>query len=205
MKKTLELLLTTLIMPGIVLAAPIPESNNPKSEPTTIVQKQSKQDQIINYARSKIGTPYIWEGRLTNKFPGLDCLGLPYRAFSTAHNEKWYNTSKYTFTAFDNIESGALGDLVDLPSPNIDSTTTDALKKGDAVYFLVDFNMAVPGMEEENIPIDTIAGKPQWSYHLTIYSGNGNIIHASPWAGEVVEEPLSNFKDEFQILATRRK
>jgi len=39
--------------------------------------------------------------------------------------------------------------------------------------------------------VATEGDKSFWVYHMGIYSEDGKLIHASPWAAKVVEEKLS--------------
>ncbi len=62
---------------------PNPDSKpkpQPKPEPKPKPQppSQSKVDQVISYARSKIGSPYVWGG---NGPWGYDCSGITYMAY----------------------------------------------------------------------------------------------------------------------------
>ena len=51
--------------------------------------------EFVENAKKYIGTPYNWGGRLTEKYPGLDCLGLLFLAHSETFGSEWYNFSTY--------------------------------------------------------------------------------------------------------------
>ncbi|MBU1854396.1 MAG: C40 family peptidase, partial [Nanoarchaeota archaeon] len=154
---------------------------------------------------STLDTEYRWGGRNTQKNPGLDCMGLCFLAYAKSFNEQWCDMNKYSVIPSNLIEKGTLGDKLDLESYNITKENISKLKKGDVLYFLVNINFCSNSKDtQKNKPIAKINNENFWSYHMLLYSGEGNVVHASPWDGKVVEEPLENFKNMFYFIATRR-
>lgn len=58
-----------------------PSGTKPAPAPTTPKSEQAKRDQIIKYAKSKIGSKYVWGASGPNTF---DCSGLVQAAYKSA-------------------------------------------------------------------------------------------------------------------------
>jgi cell wall-associated NlpC family hydrolase len=113
----------------------------------------AKGEEIVERARSQIGTPYI------HSPPGPceahrseDCSCLTRTVFG-----KWLDL------ADDPVQQWSYGEEV----------AKSDLRPGDLVFF------------KEAGPSNPIT-------HVAIYSGRGNIIHASSYWGEVVERPMNS-------------
>ena len=118
------------------------------------VEGAAKADQIVERARSQIGTPYVHS-------PPGPC---------EAHRSE--DCSCFTSLVF-----GELG--IKLPDDPVEQwgygqeVAKPELRPGDLVFFKE-------------------AGASNPITHVAIYSGRGNIIHASSYWGEVVERPMSS-------------
>jgi hypothetical protein len=155
----------------------------------------AKSARIIDYARSQIDVPYRWNGRNTTVHPDLDCMGLPFRAFARAYDEKW---TQYSVIPSRLIQSGKLGRPIDSKAHRYSEELLEVLQPGDVIYFLVDYK----AIQDEPIVAD--GASSWWVYHMGLISTKGKVIHASPWDMKVLEEDLSRFADSFRFYITRR-
>jgi cell wall-associated NlpC family hydrolase len=153
-------------------------------------------NQVINYARNLLGIKFQWNGRNTSRNPNLDCMGLCFRTYADTYNEKWTKYSVYPSIL---VNNKILGTSVFSNPLEINNESIKKLEVGDIVYFITD--VKIPDK-----PLGQYNGKKLWSNHMGLYSGNGKVIHASHWDGEVVEEDIKNIntKGEFYIIATRK-
>ncbi len=152
---------------------PVGEAIPTAAEPT-VPQK------AVAAARSRLGIPYRWDGRQTNKLPGLDCLGLLFRSYGDVTGTSWW---RYPVNPTPLVGSGLLG----APVPGLDAVLRadlDAtqLQPGDVVYFLL-ANTPIP-----DDPLWTHDGSPYWPWHTGMYVGDGRVVQAQP--GGVVTEGL---------------
>ena len=125
---------------------------------------------IVSTARKFLGTNYNWEGRLTKRFPGLDCLGLLFKTMEKNYGVPWktWNTNPAALIS----QIGKKNKSMFLKS-KINVYSINRLKLGDFLFFLWD---------DKNIWPAILQGqKKYWVWHAAIYSGNNNIIHASPF------------------------
>lgn len=141
----------------------------------------AKAARAIAVARGYLGTPYRWEGRDTARFPGLDCLGLLFRAWGAVDGTAW---TAYPPNPSPLVASGRLG----APVPGLDGVLRAdvdpaALRAGDVLYLLL------AGYEIPDAPLWTHDGVSYWPWHTAMYVGDGVVIEASP-LGAVREGPL---------------
>jgi cell wall-associated NlpC family hydrolase len=155
----------------------------------------AKQKRLVDYSRSKLETPYRFNGRLTTKHPDLDCMGICFRAYALVYGEKW---TSYSVIPSRLIKAGQLGSAIDGKAHSYSEDFIRLLQPGDIIYFLVDY----PAISDAAVAIE--GDKSFWVYHMGLFTEDGKVIHASPWAGKVVEEELALFKDQFHFLITRR-
>lgn len=137
----------------------------------------------IAHARSYLGMAYVWAGRDTKEQPGLDCLGLLYRAWGPVTGTPW---RKYPVNPSKIVASGLLG----APVPGLAGALRAEIDRGllhpgDVLYLL---------LGEYEIPDDPLLvhdGVRYWPWHTGLFvgEGKGTVIHASPSAG-VAEQPL---------------
>lgn len=137
----------------------------------------------IAAARHYLGVPYVWAGRDTAKHPGLDCLGLLYRAWGPVTGTPW---TRYPVNPTQLVASGLLGG----PVPGLDGVLRAALdpgllRPGDVLYLLV------AEYEIPDAPLWIHDGLRYWPWHTGLYVGEGTrtVIHAGPSSG-VAEQPL---------------
>lgn len=127
----------------------------------------------IGAAREWLGTPYRWDGRGTEALPGLDCLGLMFRAYGDTTGTSW---RKYPVDPSKLVASGLLGQPVEgLDGVLRKDLDPAALAPGDVVYFL----MANRRIEDE--PLWHHGGFPYWPWHTGLYAGDGKVLQADPW------------------------
>jgi len=143
-----------------------------------------KTKEFVENAKKYLGTQYHWGGRLTKKYPGLDCLGLLFVAHSETFGSKWYDFSVYPSKI---VEKNQLGKPVKgldgILSKDLDFSK---LKEGDIIYLLSESII-------RDKPLANIQGKDYWPWHTGMYSNKEEnlFLEASPLLKEVVE---SNFK-----------
>lgn len=135
-------------------------------------------DRIVALARERLGEPYRWEGRGTDRFPGYDCLGILFRSFGAVDGRSWRT---YEVNPSELVANGKLGAPVDgLDGILRDELDPVTLAKGDVLYFL---------LRDYRIPDDPllVRGEAQyWPWHTGLYVGDGRVLHARP--GESVME-----------------
>lgn len=176
-----------LILPAILtaflLAYPMQkvdsQSNKPQLEQKT--NKKSIQNKFVENARSYLGMKFKTNGRDTKKCPGMDCMGLPFLAYSKTTGKSWYNLSVMPSTL---IKKKQLGK----PVRGLDGILTDSLdysklKRGDVIYFLI------PCEVTNDRPLAKINGENYWTWHMGIYEGDSMVIHAEP-NNKVIEQKL---------------
>lgn len=155
-----------------------------------------KGPKLVQYARAQLGTAYRYNGRGTQSLPDLDCMGLCFRAYENVYAERW---TKYSVIPSKLIKAGDLGRPIDRVAHIYSEEFAGMLQPGDIIYFLVDYK----AIQDEAVATD--GDTSWWVYHMGMHTEEGRIIHASPWAGKVVEEDLQVFSGQFRFLVTRRQ
>ena len=141
----------------------------------------SPPDDAVAAAKTWLGTPYAWGGRGTAKNPGMDCLGVLYRAYGQATGTPW---TRYPVNPSDLVAGGLLGQ----PVPGLRGTLRldvelQQLQPGDVLYFLM------ANYEIKDDPLLTIGPTKYWPWHTGMYLGDGVALHAEP-GGVVRTQPL---------------
>lgn len=141
---------------------------------------------LFNAAKKYLGVPYAWGGRSKKK---LDCMGLIFLAYSNVTGKDWKKLSVYPSRL---VKSGKLGHPVEgldgIIADNIQNLT-NRMRVGDIVYLLTPFKI----IEDDSLAAIDSTG--YWPWHMGIYAGHSNILHANPFANEetpaeVTIEPL---------------
>ena len=148
---------------------------------------------FVENAKEYMGIQYLWGGRLTEKNPGLDCLGLLFRAYSkTFPGQSWLDISVYPSEI---VEKGQLGSPVkDLSGCLKENINYDFLKEGDIVYLL--------GTNKINdAPLDTINGIKYWPWHTGIFSNKKDNLFLEAYPGGTVLE--RSFEDVLSSQNTK--
>jgi len=154
------------------------------------MEKKTAQ-KFVAAARETLGLSYVFGGRLRNGVDGIDCQGLVFYAAERICPCGWKSYSTQPTVSVARAELGRrVAGLDPVDSENLDLSL---LMPGDVI-------MEVGAMENPAEPaIGKLNGKPVWVWHVGIYSGDGNWLNANPFAGQVVEESLSNYLAEHRI------
>ncbi|MCL6500606.1 MAG: C40 family peptidase [Candidatus Pacearchaeota archaeon] len=152
---------------------------------------------LLNAAEEYLGVPYAWGGRSKKE---IDCMGLIFLAYSKITGKSWKNLSVYPSKL---VKSGKLGK----PVKGLDGVVADSIvnsinkmEVGDIIYLLT------PSRVIEDDSLVAIDSTGYWPWHMGLYAGNGNILHANPCASEntpaqVIREPLSQLLERTGTLA----
>ena len=154
-------------------------------------------DEMVDFARKYLDTQYNVPGRLTSKYPGLDCLGLLFKVLQDKYGVSWTRWSYNPTTLVPQLSSEPKTYFASDYSRDPNGIT-NGLKKGDFVFFLwprrneeADGKLREPAMARDQ------SGNQLWVWHTAMYAGDGRIIHATPFDDnyKVVEEKLPAFMD----------
>lgn len=153
-------------------------------------------EKLLENAKKHIGTEYKWDGRLTKKNPGLDCMGLVFLAYAKTTGNPWYNLS---VKPSELVKNGKLGKSVEgLDGVLRDNINYELFKKGDIVYLLIkDF----PIKDE---PLKIINNQKYRPWHMGLYEGEKErlFLNANPMSGCVQSDPIEDLPFD-AVYATR--
>ena len=187
----LGLALTTVITTGTIKSESIEfdksHSSN-KPEIIRVIGVKNINKEIVRKAKEFLGTQYIFGGRNTTQLPGIDCLGLLFKSIEKVTGESWRKWSvipSKLLKQFDQSKEKTIynEDIKDK------KFITDNFKEGDILFFLL------PYKNDKDVPVRKNNNLDLWVWHVAIYSGKGNIIHASSFDENysVLEENLFDF------------
>ncbi len=161
--------------------------NTSKNEITKVVEIKNVNKEIVKKVEEFLGTQYVFEGRDTQKFPGIDCLGLLFVSIEKVTGESWkkWNVMPSKLLKQFDVSKEKTFYNEDIKDKKF---ITDNLNEGDIIFFLLPY-------ENKDFPVRKNNNLDLWVWHVAIYSGKGNIIHASPFDENysVLEEDLYNF------------
>lgn len=208
-KKTslfLGLALATAISASHVMAEhnEFQKINTSKDEIVKVVKVKNVNKEIVKNAEEYIGRQYTFGGRDTKQLPGIDCLGILFRSIEKATGESWRKWSvipSKLLKQFDTAKEKTFynEDIKDK------KFITDNFKEGDILMFLlpykIDKDVPVRKMDLKDDDGKVVANLDLWVWHVAIYSGKGNIIHASSFDENysVLEENLFDFVKRNEI------
>lgn len=186
----LGLALTTVITTGTIKSESIEfdksHSSN-KPEIIRVIGVKNINKEIVRKAKEFLNIQYVFGGRDTEQLPGIDCLGVLFKSIEKVTGENWKKWSvmpSKLLKQFDtNKEKTVYNE--DIKDKKF---ITDNFKEGDILFFLLPYkNKDVPVRKNNDLDL--------WVWHVAIYSGNGNIIHASSFDENysVLEENLFDF------------
>lgn len=141
-------------------------------------------ERMLSAARPLIGVPYDLGGRL-QLGRGTDCQGVVFYAAERVQRCTWRS---FSVMPTKTVASRELGAPVEGAFPTTMADLDVALlRPGDVVLFLGrSENTAEPALT-------TLDGASVWVWHMGLYAGDGRVLHASPFAGTVVDESLADF------------
>ncbi len=152
-----------------LLSLPAAMATDPAAAPTA--PEQIALD-FVAAAQTWTGTPYLWEGRGTQRLPGMDCLGLLFRAHGAVTSTPWHH---YAVNPSELVASGRLGRPVPgLEGIRRDAVTSASLVTGDVLYFLL------AEYEIPDAPLWIEDGVRYWPWHTGLYVGGGSVLQAEP-------------------------
>jgi len=168
------------IISTVILTTPLAYSQ----DTTTQIEPETKRKELVENARQYMGIEYEWNGRLTKKFPGLDCLGLLFRAYDNTYGTNWWDISVYPSKIVKYEQMGT-------PVEGLDGVFTKDVdikkfEEGDVIYLL-----SRNKINDE--PLANINGQEYWPWHTGMYSDKENNLFIEANPGRYVLE--RNFDD----------
>jgi len=144
---------------------------------------------MVEAARELLGQPYQFGGRLKRAGEGIDCQGLLFYAAERVGRCGWRS---FSVMPTESIPRGELGRSVEGLSPVATADLDTArLQPGDVLWLLYAAeNPAEPSIAE-------LGEDEVWVWHTALYAGDGRFLHADPFGGKVIEEPLVPFLEGY--------
>ncbi|MBT3220939.1 MAG: hypothetical protein HN348_17785, partial [Proteobacteria bacterium] len=134
-----------------------------QADPKSVTRGSAQVEAMLNEADRYLGEEWIWNGRNTDKYPGVDCLGLLFLAHGKVVGRPWYN---YAYNPSPLVKSGKLGAPVKgLNGVMRGKEDRGLLKRGDILYFLLE------GYVVDDEPLMTSGADKYWAWHTGIYAG----------------------------------
>ena len=187
----------------IAFTATSPITALAKKEPVV----ESKQDigaGMVAHARKYLGVNYNWEGRASKNHPGLDCLGLIFRAIQDQFGIPWMIWSTKPSTLMPQLNASKRDHkTVFLRDENV-AQVVDGLNEGDVIFFLEKVSPSMAKTYEKDTKDKLIwrDGVPYRVEHVAIYTGSkylgsqGNepvIAQAHILSGDIVKESATQY------------
>lgn len=185
-------------------------ANEVKPSTVSLAKNVQIQDtELINYAKSLLGVPYVYGGVTTN---GFDCSGFVKYVF-----EKYGVVLPRT--TFEQVKKGTSINLAEI-KPNdlvfFDTRSSFSISKDtdDETDRSTDGKSQTKNSENsltfEDIKIDKtdkiklVSAKPSSATHVGLYIGDGKFIHASTYNKKIVIEDLNSSYFKNRVLAIKR-
>jgi cell wall-associated NlpC family hydrolase len=159
--------------------APPPAAASNVQAPPPPAPSDPRVERAITWAEAALGTEYRWDGRGTDRLPGLDCLGVIFRAYGQATDTDW---RRYPVNPSELVAGGLLG----RPVPGLDGVLRSAvavedLRRGDVLYLLMREYL----LKDEPLWVHPDESR-YWPWHTGIYLGEGQVLNSHPGRGVVV-------------------
>lgn len=181
-----------LIAAGMVVSSQPAFSAEPHRD-----DKVVSEDPNVRAAKKYAGVPYIYGGRLTEKNPGLDCLGLIFRALQDRYGIQWRSWSVKPSKLMDQLSKKDRQTILMSLEASKDAESFKNIKAGDLVFFLGTSKL-------EDVPVAKgLNGEDLFVWHTGIASGNGNVIHSSPF-DDADGKPLRRVTEEPMVSMMKR-
>lgn len=142
-------------------------------------------ERLLTLAEQLEGVPYDFGGRLRGD-EGIDCQGIIFYATERLGRCDWRSWSVMPTRTLARRELGAPAFDKAMLKGELDLTQ---LTPGDVLFFLGRMeNSKEPALLE----VETAEGPvPMWTWHMGLYAGNGEALHADPFTyGKVARQPL---------------
>lgn len=170
----------------------IENRNNPESE------IPEKKQEFIENSKSHIGTPYRFNGRKTEKLPGMDCMGAVFIPYANTFNENWRD---YSVKPKELIENQTMGKPVKgLDGVLNESVDKSDLEEGDIIYFLSKQH------HNNERTLKKIEGDDYKIGHMGIYTDKekNQVLNAFMTGTKVREQSIESLYKAFEGLYVTR-
>jgi len=162
------------------------------------VLAEGHKEKFINNARSYLETKYVYEGRSTDKYPGMDCMGLIFKSYEKTFGKKWYEFSVFPTQLVKNKELGE--PVTNLDGKLCNEVDVSLIKEGDIVYLL----SSTFRNPKEN-PLVNINNVDYWVWHMGIYSDREKnlFLEANP-GNKVIEHSFEDILNSNEAIFVTR-
>lgn len=143
---------------------------------------------MVLAARSVLGTPYQFGGRLRPGATGIDCQGVVFFAAEAIGRCGW---KSFAVNPTETVLRRELGVPVKGLAPvRSDQLDIGKLQMGDVLMLVAPDRNPLEG------PIGQLDGGDVWVWHVGVYSGNGKWIVGDHFAGRAIETHLAAYLTE---------
>jgi len=152
------------------------------------VRNANKPDVVLDKARAYLEVPWIFSGRSTK---GIDCVGLVFTALSQTYGVRRRDYDRHNSRNAEVI--ARIGTVAALLTPEALDSDANVIAPGDVLALLW------PTKNPVEPPLARLGEDPLWVWHVGLAVDAKTLLHAGPWAGKTIEEPLAAFvrKNQF--------